>query len=234
MGLRYVKGFGERQRERIERTLGQGAFDGPEDFVRRTRLSRKLLQALAEAGGFASMGIARRDAVWAIRGLCTKLDDALVLPGDVAPASEQPVFSRLDTGEAILWDYRTSMHSTRGHPLESIRAALNRRGLPVADQLEQMPSGRRLDYVGLVICRQRPGTASGVTFYTLEDETGFVNLVVWRQVFEQDAVLAKTALLLGVTGKLQAQHGVVHLIAERLWTPDVTLQAEGAKSRDFH
>jgi error-prone DNA polymerase len=84
-----------------------------------------------------------------------------------------------------------------------------------------------------VICRQRPGTASGVTFMTLEDETGFVNLVVWTKVFEQYMVLAKTASFLGVTGKVQAKDGVVHLIAEQLWEPLLDAPAALA-SRDFH
>jgi error-prone DNA polymerase len=97
-----------------------------------------------------------------------------------------------------------------------------------------MPDGKRARFVGLVICRQQPGTASGVTFYTLEDETGFVNLVVWRQVFERFAVLARTAVLLGVDGKIQSESGVVHLVADELWAPDLAFTAEGTRSRDFH
>jgi error-prone DNA polymerase len=221
MGVRWVKGFGERERRHIEHAREGGPFRDAEDFVRRARLNRKALQTLAEAGGFASLGIARRDAVWAMRGICSKLGDTLELEGDVAAPEEQPRFDRLGAGELVLWDYRTSMHSTRGHPLECIRAELRRRRLPTAEQILRMDDGRRARYVGMVICRQRPGTASGVTFYTLEDETGFVNLVVWRQVFERYPVLAKSAVLLGVTGKIQARHGVVHLVAEALWDPQI-------------
>jgi error-prone DNA polymerase len=86
----------------------------------------------------------------------------------------------------------------------------------------------------MVICRQRPGTASGVTFFTLEDETGFVNVVVWKQVFDRHAALAKTAALLGVTGEIQKADGVIHLIAKSLWTPDVALAEQTHRSRDFH
>ena len=234
MGFRYVKGFGEREKDKIEPALASGPFTSAEDFVRRTRINRKGLHTLAEAGAFASVGIARRDAIWAIRGLSAKLGDAMDLPGEVAPADEQPIFSRLSPGEAILWDYRTSMHSTRGHPIDCVRAELDRRKIPTAEQVNASRDGRKLKYVGLVICRQRPGTASGVTFYTLEDETGFVNLVVWRQVFEKHVVLAKTAMLMGVTGKIQSTDGVVHLIADDLWDPDLRLSTEGAHSRDFH
>ena len=88
-------------------------------------------------------------------------------------------------------------------------------------------------YAGLVICRQRPGTASGVVFMTLEDETGFVNLVVWQRVFERYAVIAKTSPFLGVTGKLQVEDNVVHVVAQQLWRPDLE-QPAAARSRDFH
>ena len=80
----------------------------------------------------------------------------------------------------------------------------------------------------------RPGTASGVTFFTLEDETGFVNLVVWRDVFDRHEVLARTAMLIGVTGRVEKNEGVVHFIASELWEPSLSLRSEGVKSRDFH
>jgi len=102
--------------------------------------------------------------------------------------------------------------------------------------LVRLAEGAHTSYVGYVICRQRPGTASGVVFFTLEDETGFVNAVVWSTVFEQYEALAKTASLLGMTGRIQSQHGVVHLIAEKLFLPDLSLprSASVPRSRDFH
>ena len=97
-----------------------------------------------------------------------------------------------------------------------------------------MRNGRRTKYAGLVICRQQPGTATGVTFYTLEDETGFVNLVVWKPTFEKHSILARSAVLLGVTGKVQSENGVVHLIADELWDPRLRLQPDGTTTRSFH
>jgi error-prone DNA polymerase len=94
--------------------------------------------------------------------------------------------------------------------------------------------GQRIDYVGIVICRQQPGTASGVVFMTLEDETGFVNLVVWQQVFARYAPVLKTTSVLGVTGRLQVQEGIVHLIAERAWVPKLSRAVAAVDSRDFH
>jgi error-prone DNA polymerase len=96
-----------------------------------------------------------------------------------------------------------------------------------------MRDGWSVRYAGLVICRQQPGTAQGVTFMTLEDETGFVNVVLWPSVFKRHAVLAKTATFLGITGTLQAHQGVVHLVAEHLWKPRVARQPVSASSRDF-
>ena len=118
--------------------------------------------------------------------------------------------------------------------MRSIRPLLRTRGIPDAVTVRDRPHGANVRYVGLVICRQRPGTASGVNFFTLEDETGFVNLVLWKQVFERHAALAKTAALLGVSGEIQKADGVIHLIAKSLWTPDVTIAPEGTRSRDFH
>ena len=86
----------------------------------------------------------------------------------------------------------------------------------------------------MVICRQRPATANGVVFMTLEDETGFVNLVIWQDVFKKHALVARTSNFLGITGKIQAQDGVVHLIAEQLWKPELDLKPESGGSRDFH
>ena len=97
-----------------------------------------------------------------------------------------------------------------------------------------MQNGEKIRYAGLVICRQRPGTAGGVVFMTLEDETGFVNVVVWESVFQRYAVLAKTVSFLGITGKLQVEDGVVHLVAERLWQPRAELKPASTRSRDFH
>jgi error-prone DNA polymerase len=96
-----------------------------------------------------------------------------------------------------------------------------------------MKNGVHMRYAGLVICRQRPGTAGGVVFMTLEDETGFVNAVIWESVFQRYSVLAKTMSFLGITGTLQVEDGVVHLVAEKLWEPRAELKPSGAPSRDF-
>jgi error-prone DNA polymerase len=228
MGLRYVKGLGVVERERIE--AATSPHPNLATFVRDTRLSKKALHALAEAGAFECFGLNRRDAIWQVRSLSRYTQDALPLE----PASSQISFSSLVDDDKVLWDYRSSHHSTRGHPMRGIRPALRARGIPDAVTVRDRPHGERVRYVGLVICRQRPGTASGVNFFTLEDETGFVNLVLWKQIFERHSALAKTAALLGVTGEIQKADGVVHLVAKSLWAPDVSMAPETVRSRDFH
>ncbi|MEM1418920.1 MAG: OB-fold nucleic acid binding domain-containing protein, partial [Myxococcota bacterium] len=191
------------------------------------------LLALAEAGALEGLGSNRRDALWKLRGLVRSRGDALAL-GERSQLS----FPDLEADEAVLWDYGASGHSTRGHPLRRFRAGLEARGIPDARGLNALPDGARATYLGQVICRQRPQTASGVNFYTLEDETGLVNLVLWRQVAERHRTLAKTAVFLGVTGKVQRAHGVVHLVADALWAAPEELGATGRelgrRSRDFH
>ena len=127
-----------------------------------------------------------------------------------------------------------SDHSTRGHPLAPLRRELSARRWPDARTVARGRDGQRIEYVGIVICRQQPGTASGVVFMTLEDETGFVNLVVWQQVFAQFALVLKTTSLLGVTGRLQVQEGIVHLIADEVWKPQLSRPVREVASRDFH
>ena len=151
------------------------------------------------------------------------------------PSRERsPDLPDLDAFETIAWDYNSAGLSAQGHPLALVREELRSQGLPDARTLNAQRDGSRVHYAGLVICRQRPGTASGVVFMTLEDESGFVNLVIWSRVFDENAVFLKTTHFLGVTGKLQVEDGVAHVIAESFWVPQVDVHPERVKSRDFH
>jgi len=141
-----------------------------------------------------------------LRGLMTMTD-----PADT-PAAQRATFGRL----------------------RALRDALAAQGLPDARAIAAMSDGRPVRYAGLVICRQRPGTAGGVTFMTLEDETGFVNLVFWAQVWEEHKVLAKTLALMGVSGRIQSEDGVVHLVVDRVWEPRLEAMPAAGGSRDFH
>jgi error-prone DNA polymerase len=143
-------------------------------------------------------------------------------------------FDPLSSLDEILWDYAASEHSTRGHPLSPMRSEMRARRWPDARTVSRSRDGQTIDYVGIVICRQQPGTASGVVFMTLEDETGFVNLVIWKQVFARYARVLRTSSLLGITGRLQVQDGIVHLIADQIWIPQLSRPIARIESRDFH
>lgn len=164
-------------------------------------------------------------------GWIQRKDDPLELGGDVHGQVEFDGLTKLDE---IFWDYAASDHSSRGHPLAPLRGELRAKGWPDAQTVARGRDGSRIDYVGIVICRQQPGTAAGVVFMTLEDETGFVNLVCWQQVFAEYAHVIRTTSLLGITGRLQVQEGIVHLIAERVWVPVLSRPVVDVDSRDFH
>jgi error-prone DNA polymerase len=230
MGLRYVKGFGEGDWEIVSRARRAAPFVSLEDFVRRARLNEDVLGILAEAGAFDSFGVDRRGALWELHRLARARDESLPFTA----RQQSPDFDLLTPFEEVGWDYRTTAHSARRHPLEPLRAALDAQGLPNARAVGQMANGGKVNYAGLVICRQRPGTAGGVVFMTLEDETGFVNVVIWESVFQRYAVLAKTVSFLGITGTLQVEDNVVHLVAERLWKPQLRQRPSAPPSRDFH
>jgi len=233
MGLRYVKGLGVQEGEALVSARQEQPFQNIIDLARRTSLSRDVLSTLAEAGALAALEPERRRALWTIHGLSRRdRPEQLLLP--LPPCDPVPNLAQLGALEQINWDYRTSRHSTRGHPLAPLRTELRSRGLPTARTVNALPDGTLADFAGIVICRQRPGTANDVTFMTLEDETGFVNLVLWSSVFERHRILAKTLSFMGVSGRIQAEQEVVHLIVNRIWKPRLTRRPAGGRSRDFH
>ena len=238
MGLRFVKRLADAEGARIVAARMEQPFTSIDDVVRCAQLDAGAVTALTEAGAFDGLpstgsgqgGTSRRDALWNVRPMV--LDARTPLP--LLTMSERPDFDPLTPFELVAWDYEASSHSTRGHPVASVRDALSARGIPDARAVAELSDGTQASYAGLVICRQRPGTASGVTFMTLEDETGFVNLVIWERVFDAFPVLARTASFLGVTGTIQKQDGVVHLVVQQLWEPRIGALPESVHSRDFH
>ena len=230
MGLRWVKGIQIGEANQIIEARHAKRFESIEDFVRRSRVPARIHEALAETGALGGLIRERRDALWQVAGWVRRQDEPLDLGGDVHAVT----FQALTKLDEIFWDYSSSDHSTRGHPLQPLRGELRAKGWPDAKTLNRGRDGQRAEYVGIVICRQQPGTASGVVFMTLEDETGFVNLVVWAQVFAEFSTIIKTTSLLGITGRLQVQEGIVHLICERVWHPELSRPVVEVDSRDFH
>jgi error-prone DNA polymerase len=230
VGLKFVKGLSSSEFDALEAARRIRAFESVDDFTRRVHIDRGASARLAEAGAFESLGgRSRRGDLWS--ALAPPLDTRgeFALPD----AEDAPEFAALDAFDAIGWDYRTTRLSTRGHPLEPLRDLLRGLSLPDAREVARTPHGRRVRYAGLVICRQRPGTASGVLFMTLEDETGFVNLVVWPGVFETQSTLVRTAAFLGVEGKVQSEKGVVHVVVEKFFQPSLDHAPASPRSHDF-
>ena len=218
LGLRQISGFAETDARAIEAARGEG-FDSLRDLWLRTKLSPAVLERLATADAFRSLGLDRRKALWAVRALRRAGDkDDLPLFARVASPELEPdvALPPLRLGEEVVEDYRRLHLSLKAHPVSFLRADLEQRGILRHDRLAAIPSGRRVSVAGIVLVRQRPGSANGVIFMTLEDEAGIANTIVWPQVFETFRPVVLGARLVRVSGKLQNEFGVVHVIAERI------------------
>ena len=234
LGLRQVKGLRQADMNRLVERRGAG-YGSVRDVWLRAELPASALEVLAEADAFRSLGLDRRAALWAVRGLDRAGgEDALPLfaavPGGREPAVALPP---LRLGEHVVEDYRRLRLSLKAQPVWFLRRVLARRGLLRADELEAR-AGRRAAVAGLVLVRQRPGSAHGTIFLTLEDETGSANVIVWPKVFEAHRPAVIAARLLGVWGTVQAAAGVVHLVADRLedLTAELDTLGGGAEALD--
>lgn len=234
MGFRYLKGFREESGQKIVAARQEQPFFSLRDFTHRTALRSDDLRRLSESGALEVFEISRREAIWHIEGYRALRDAPLSLPLREKEEELIPAFTGLSHFETIQWDQRTSFHSPRGHPLGALRPLLRRLRLPTAEELNRLPDGRMSSYAGLVICRQRPGTAKGMVFMTLEDETGLVNAIIFPDVFDQFGSLIRTESFLGLTGTIQYYESVTNLIVQSLWIPRLRQKPRRAKSRDFH
>ena len=242
LGFRQISGFSEADAKQIAETRRASPFVSLRDFWLRTGLSPAILKRLAEADAFGSLGLTRRDALWTLRALRRSGDKddlplfARVILPDMEPDARLPL---MPPGEEVVEDYRHLHLSLKEHPLAFLRADLKRRNVRKCEELAAIPSGRRVTVAGLVLVRQRPGSAQSI-FMTLEDETGIANAIVWPQVFETFRGVVMGARLVAVTGKVQNESNVVHVIAERLedLTPLLGLLSLDAeimpKGRNFH
>jgi DNA polymerase III alpha subunit len=222
LGLRQVKGFREAEAAMLVAARDR-PFGGVRDLWRRAGLSRGGLERLAEADAFRSAGLDRRAALWDVRALAPgSAAERLPLFAEntrsdaVGELQHEPsvALPAMPAGEQVINDYRSLSLSLKAHPLEFLRADLSERSIVRAEELALLKSGRRVKVAGLVLVRQRPGTAKGVIFATLEDETGIANIIVWPKIFERFRPIVIGARLLGVTGRLQSAEGVIHVVAD--------------------
>ncbi len=218
LGFRQVQGIAETDMATLVDKRGKG-YDSIRDLWLRTGLAPGTLAALAEADAFRSLGFDRRDALWAVRGLNRAGDkDDLPLLKDLSFRALEPEahLPPMSLGEHVVEDYRHLSLSLKAHPVSFLRPHLKAEKIVRTQDLAVTPSGQRVRTAGLVLIRQRPGTASGVIFLTLEDETGIANAIVWPKVFEAYRPVVIAARFIAITGRLQSESGVIHVIAERI------------------
>ncbi|HIM46066.1 MAG TPA: error-prone DNA polymerase, partial [Alphaproteobacteria bacterium] len=217
LGLRQIKGFSESDAERLiaARRDAERPFADPADLWRRTGLSVASLETLARADAYGSVGRTRRQALWAVRALGTEPLPLFAGGGENRPDPEVRL-PLMGLGEEVSHDYAAFRLSLKRHPVALMRERLAAEHVTPAERLALMNNGARVTVAGLVLIRQRPGTASGVIFITLEDETGVANLVIWPKTFERYRRDVMTARLLRVTGELQREGIVIHLIAHKM------------------
>jgi error-prone DNA polymerase len=224
-----VRGLGQQHGELIARQRGQMPFTSFDDFVRRTSLPHAALKKLAQADAFRSLHLNRRASMW-----------------QAAPPNESlPLFDMLDREEPpaalpalaplqeVLADYGSAGLTLRQHPMSFLRSFLDKHQVVRAADLAQRTSGDFLTVAGVVLLRQRPSTAGGITFVTLEDETGMINLIVRPEIWERYRRAARAATVMLVQGCLQNEHEVIHILAARLEDLSAKFADLSTRSRDF-
>jgi error-prone DNA polymerase len=232
LGLRLIGGLHQASAEAIVSARCQRPFDSLDDLVRRAGLGQGQVRLLAEAGALTSLIPSRRQALW--QALAVEPPSRRYpLWEDVQPSPAPAPLPEPHPAEEVFADYAATGFSLRGHPLSFHRAALRRRGVVTAAELADVPDGTSLRVAGLVLLRQRPGTAKGITFVTLEDETGTVNLVVHPRTWERYRRVTLQATAWLVHGRLEAREGVQHVMVRRVEDLAAWLATPPVRSRDF-
>ena len=251
LGLDQIRGLKEGDVEALVAAREAGAAS-LEDLARRAHLSRRAMELLAEADAFRSLGMDRREALWAVKALApeVKASEAAPLLAGLGLEEAPAALPRMKLPAHVAEDYRTTGLSLKAHPCRFFRPLLTSLGAVPTEALRSMADGARVTVGGLVLIRQRPGTAKGVIFATLEDETGIANAVVWADVFAANRRIVMSSSFLVIRGRLQRASDVIHVVAERfidlsprlaqLKDPEAAIQASHTpgprlqRSRDFH
>tara|TARA_Y100000052_G_scaffold13882_1_gene13386 strand:- start:42454 stop:46101 length:3648 start_codon:yes stop_codon:yes gene_type:complete len=231
LGFRQVTGLREDEIEALIAARGEG-YESVEDIRRRAGISRRAVELLAAADAFGSIDKNRREALWDVRGEAA--DKALPLFA-AADAREQGGEAKVElpempASEHVVQDYQTTNLSLKAHPMSFLRARYSKERIRSTAEAVALGNGRRVDVAGVVLVRQRPGSASGVVFMTLEDETGVANVVVWPKVMAQHRAAVMGARIIHVRGYIQYADNVTHIVANRLYDRTSDL---GFLSEDF-
>ncbi len=230
LGFREIRGLSVEAAARLVAARQSAQFRDIQDLADRANLDRATLERLGAAGALRGLAGHRHRAQWAVTGV-ERMPDLF----DGARIADDAVVLRPPTAaENVLADYRTTGLTLGTHPLQLLRPQLRARRMRSIAEVQALAHGTPARVAGLVTLRQRPGTAAGVTFVTLEDESGWLNLIVWRDLAERQRRILLESQMLGVVGELQKAEGVVHLLAHRLENLDTLLDGLDSRSRDFH
>jgi DNA-directed DNA polymerase III PolC len=234
LGFRKIKGLSEKEHGEVIMARRGPGYTSVRDFWLRTGLPPRVIARLADADAFGSIGLTRRQALWEAKALgrvgdaeddlplfqASDVDEPAAASDDEAasaPLSEPSVqLPLMPLGEEVVNDYRFLELTLRAHPASFLRADLARRGIIRNDELRAKPNGARVTVSGLVTIRQQPGSAKGVIFMTIEDETSIANIIVWRRTFERFRPIVLGARYVAVSGEIQQEAGVIHVVAARL------------------
>lgn len=231
MGLRLVRGLAEADARRVQQARAQRPWRDVEDLCLRAGLDQRARARLADGGALRTLASDRHQARWQVAAVQPQLPLFAEVEAVPEAAVDLPVPS---VGEDLMADYQTLGTTLGPHPLALLRSRLRALGCRSSSELQGVAHGDNIAVAGLVVGRQRPQTASGVTFVTLEDEHGMVNVVVWRELAERQRRALVGSQLLKVSGRLEQEEGVRHLIARRLEDVSPLLQGLDVRSRDFH
>ena len=229
LGLNRIKGMGLEAAKRIVEARNHSPFENTGDLANRASLNTAEIRALASSDALNTLSGHRRQTLWAVASHIKQHDLMRNAPVEEA----LPAISAAPEGEEILADYASTGLTLRRHPLALLRPKLARMNLRSAMELDNYPAGRLVRTTGIVTCRQRPGSANGVMFITLEDETGIINVILWNPIILKQRREALGSRLLTVHGVWQSESGVKHVIAKRLVDHSHLLGSLTVDSRDF-
>lgn len=229
LGLRMVKGLSEEAGQRIVAERDNGQYEKVQNLLERAQLDRRELGVLATSGALRVLSGDRHKARWAVAGA----EKPLPLFRSIERYEAAALLKKPTEGQNVVADYQSTGLTLERHPMCLLRRHLDRYQYVAAGRLPTMSNGQSTNVAGLVITKQRPGTASGVTFVTLEDESGHVNLIVWKKIAEEFRSVLLNARLLGVAGELQIEGRVIHVIARQLFDHTEMLGELSVRSRDF-
>jgi error-prone DNA polymerase len=233
LGFHLIRGLGEAQRERLSSAIAQGPFTDLLDFAKRTKLEKEALENLAVAGAFSPWFSARREAMWALRGLDereTRGELGRMMDVEEPPAEFRAISARRETA----FDLWSTGVSPKEQPIVHLREQLQAQNVIPAAKLREMPRNLICKVGGMVITRQRPGTAKGFVFLTLEDETGLVNVIVRPDVYEKFRRTIRQSDTLIIEGQLQKESGCIDVLARKVWAFDAEGITDGVRARNFH